>query len=55
MNLTLFMQVLPKAGLGWLGGFAVTMISVAAVELLARHGRYYQLYTLQYHKEQLSS
>lgn len=24
-------------------------------ELLARHGRYYQLYTLQYHKEQLSS
>ena len=25
MNLTLFMQVLPKAGLGWLGVFAVTM------------------------------
>ena len=24
-------------------------------QLLARHGRYYQLYTLQYHKEQLSS
>ena len=24
-------------------------------ELLARHGRYYQLYTLQYHKEQLNS
>lgn len=24
-------------------------------ELLAHHGRYYQLYTLQYHKEQLSS
>ena len=24
MNLTLFMQVLPKAGLGWLGVFAVT-------------------------------
>ena len=24
-------------------------------KLLARHGRYYQLYTLQYHKEQLSS
>lgn len=24
-------------------------------ELLARHGRYYQLYTLQYHKEQLRS
>ena len=23
-------------------------------ELLARHGRYYQLYTLQYHKEQLN-
>ena len=22
-------------------------------ELLAKHGRYYQLYTLQYHKEQL--
>ena len=26
MNLTLFMQVLPKAGLGWLGVFAVTII-----------------------------
>lgn len=24
-------------------------------QLLARHGRYYQLYTLQYHKEQLNS
>ena len=23
-------------------------------QLLARHGRYYQLYTLQYHKEQLN-
>ena len=34
MNLTLFMQVLPKAGLGWLGVFAVTIIIVAAVELL---------------------
>ena len=33
MNLTLFMQVLPKAGLGWLGVFAVTIIIVAAVEL----------------------
>ncbi len=22
-------------------------------ELLSKHGRYYQLYTLQYHKEQL--
>ena len=31
---TLFMQVLPKAGLGWLGVFAVTIIIVAAVELL---------------------
>ena len=31
MNLTLFMQVLPKAGLGWLGVFAVTIIIVAAV------------------------
>ena len=30
MNLTLFMQVLPKAGLGWLGVFAVTIIIVAA-------------------------
>ena len=28
MNLTLFIQVLPKAGLGWLGVFAVTMIIV---------------------------
>ena len=27
-------QVLPKAGLGWLGVFAVTIIIVAAVELL---------------------
>lgn len=34
MTLTLFMQVLPKAGLGWLGVFAVTIIIVAAVELL---------------------
>ena len=34
MNLTLFMQVLPKACLGWLGVFAVTIIIVAAVELL---------------------
>ena len=37
MNLTLFMQVLPKAGLGWLGVFAVTIIIVAgggAAELL---------------------
>ena len=33
MNLTLFMQVLPKAGLGWLGVFAVTII-IVAVELL---------------------
>ena len=24
-------------------------------QLLARHGRYYQLYTLQYHKEQLNA
>ena len=30
MDLTLFMQVLPKAGLGWLGVFAVTIIIVAA-------------------------
>lgn len=37
MNLTLFMQVLPKAGLGWLGVFAVTIIIVAAVELLLEH------------------
>ena len=37
MNLTLFMQVLPKAGLGWLGVFAVTIIIVAAVELLEKH------------------
>lgn len=35
MNLNyLLMQVLPKAGLGWLGVFAVTIIIVAAVELL---------------------
>ena len=24
-------------------------------QLLARHGRYYQLYTLQYHKAQLNT
>ena len=40
MNLTLFMQVLPKAGLGWLGVFAVTIIIVAAVELLERLDAY---------------
>ena len=34
MNLTLFMQVLPKAGLGWGGVFAVRSFVVAAVELL---------------------
>lgn len=34
MNVTLFMQVVPKAGLGWLGVFTVTLIIVAAVELL---------------------
>ena len=28
-------------------------ISEKIQELLAKHGRYYQLYTLQYHKEQL--
>ena len=33
MNLTLFMQVLPKAGLGWLGVFAVTIIIVAGILL----------------------
>ena len=41
MNLTLFMQVLPKAGLGWLGVFAVTIIIVAAVELLEYYLRFW--------------
>ena len=34
MNTALFLQVLPKAGLGWLGVFVVTLIIVVAVELL---------------------
>ncbi|MEE0800095.1 MAG: hypothetical protein U0L91_02315 [Gemmiger sp.] len=34
MNLELFWQVLPKAGIGWMGVFIVTLIIVAMVEAL---------------------
>lgn len=34
MNLELFLEVLPNMGLGWLGVFVVTLIIIAAVELL---------------------
>jgi len=36
MNLELFLQVLPKAGLGWLGVFIVTLLIIVVVELLER-------------------
>lgn len=35
-NLDLFLQVLPKAGLGWLGVFVVTLLIVVVVDLLER-------------------
>ena len=54
MNLTLFMQVLPKAGLGWLGVFAVTIIIVAAVELLVFNFNSFHLWMGDYTERRLS-
>lgn len=36
MDINAFLQVLPLAGTGWLGVFVVTLLIVAAVELLER-------------------
>lgn len=36
MDINAFLQVLPSAGTGWLGVFVVTLLIMAAVELLER-------------------
>ena len=53
MNLTLFMQVLPKAGLGWLGVFAVTIIIVICSHF-PRIGRWSCWSILQTEKSKVS-